>query len=101
MKHEINDLLARFQFQDVYSRFREEQDKFEFYLHKNFAGIKRLIDIHREELKIKIDEIALAMVEKIENFSQKLIEASRFEEFEYEKEKDSLEAEFRKLNIKI
>ena len=102
-KREINDLLA--QFQELCSRFRKEQDNCELNSHKKFAEIKRCIDIQREELKVKIDEFALAMIKQIEDyevtFKQKLTATRNFKDFKLEEEKESLEAEFRKLELNI
>ena len=103
MKSEINDLLV--QFQELSSRFSEERDTFELNSHKKFAEIKRLIDIQREELKAKIDEIALAMIKKIEDYEavskKKLSETRLFKEFKLEEEKENLDAEFRKFELNI
>ena len=102
-KHEINDLLVQLQL--LYSQFPEEQVKFELNSHKKFTEIKCQIDLHREELKAKIDEIALTMIKKIEDyeavFKKKLPEALIFKEFKFEEEKDNLEAEFRKFELNI
>ena len=102
-KREIKDLLA--QIQQLFIRFREEQDKFELNSHKKFTDIKRLIDIQREEIKAKIDEIALAMIKQIEDqeveFKQKLTESRLSKDFKIEEEKESIEAEFRKLELSI
>ena len=102
-KSEIKDLLA--QLQQLNSQFREEQNKFELNSHNKFTEIKRQIDLQREELKGKIDKIALAMIKKIEDqealFKLKLSEARLFKEFKLVEEKESLEAEFRKLELNI
>jgi len=42
--------------------------KLDFECHNNFQEIRRIIDEHREKLKLKIDEIYMEMIEKTKNF---------------------------------
>ena len=39
--------------------------------HEHFAEIRRQIDVRREELKLKVDKIALAMIDEVKRFESK------------------------------
>jgi hypothetical protein len=65
--------------------------------------LRRQIDIHREELKAKIDEIALGMIEKAKKqeseFYQDLKETHRIKDFNFEDEKQNLDEIFRNVDL--
>ena len=49
---------------DHFIQNKNEINATELYIYEHFSELKRQIDIHREELKIKIDDIALEMTDK-------------------------------------
>ena len=100
-KIEIQKLLNEFQ-QLFHQR---EQITFEISSHDHFAEIKRKIDIHREQLKEKIDQIYLAMISQVEKhealYRLKLEETRCFKEFNADTEAKNIEEEFRKVDLTI
>ena len=62
VKGEINVLLNRFR--ELNNELAQNRQEAASICHENFSELKRQIDIRREELKAKIDEIALSMIEK-------------------------------------
>ena len=103
LKSDINDLLA--QYQEMYEKYRRETVALEIKSHDNFAEVKRRIDIDREELKSKIDEIALEMIKKVEEYEQafhkRKHESAGIAEFNLDAQKKDLGEEFRQLNINL
>ena len=103
VKSEIQYLLNEFQL--LYDQIQQEQTEFEVSSHDHFAEIKRQIDLQREQLKEKIDEVYLAMIGQVEKhevfYKQKLDETRCFKEFNAEREKETLEEEFRKVDLTI
>ena len=102
-KSQIQKLLN--EFQQLYDQLQQEQSAFEVSSYDHFAEVKRQIDLQREELKEKIDEIYLAMVKKVELheefYKQKLDETRCFKEFNSDKEAKNFEDEFRKVDLTI
>ena len=103
LKRVINKMLL--EFQQLRDQLNQEQNKFELKSHDHFAEIKNKIDIQREQLKDKIEVIYLAMIKQVEQhetfYKQKLEESRRIKEFDLISEKESLDDEFRKMNLKI
>ena len=93
------------EFQQLYDKLQQEQTEFELSSYDHFAEIKRRIDLQREELKEKIDEIYLAMIRQVEKhqaiYKQKLDETRCFKEFNAERETKNFEEEFRKMDLTI
>ena len=102
-KIEIQNLIM--QFQQLYGQIQQEQTIFEVSSYDHFAEIKRRIDLQREELKEKVDEIYLAIIRKVELheeiYKQKLDETRCFKEFNVDQETNNLEDEFRKVDLTI
>ena len=71
----------------------------------DIVEIKRKIDIQREQLKEKIEAIYWAMITQVEQheafYKQKLEESRRIKELDLSREKESLDDEFRKMDLKI
>ena len=103
LKNDIDNLIA--EFQQLYDQLKREKTQLGINCHEHFVEIRRQIDIHREELKEKIDQIALEMIEKTkeqeEVFKQKLNEAQCGNEFNVGNERERLEEEFRNLNLDL
>ena len=102
-KSELQKLLN--EFQQLYNKLQQEHAIFEVGSHDHFAEIKRQIDLQREELKEKIDEIYFDMISKVEQheafYKQKMNETRCFQEFNAEKETETFEEEFRKVDLTI
>ena len=95
------------QFRQSLNEFTTNHANFECNNHEHFIEVRRRVDIHREEAKNKIDEIALKMIDELK---QKEIEYHRTlseyhanitEPNDYENEVHLLIAEFRKETIAI
>ena len=102
-KSELQKLLN--EFQQLFDQIQQEQTEFEVSSYDHFAEIKRTLDLQREELKHKIDEIYLAMIKQIEKheafYKQKLEETRYFQEFNAERENKNLDDEFHKVDLTI
>ena len=103
LKKEIHELMLSFQ--RLRHQLGQEQNKFELKSHDHFAEIKRKIDIQREQLKEKIEAIYLAMIRQVEQdeafYKRKLEESRNIKEFDLSRVKESLDDEFRKIDLKI
>ena len=103
LKKDIHELMLTFQ--QLHEQLRQEQNKFELKSHEHFAEIKRKIDIQREKLKEKIDEIYLAMIRNVEQneefYKLKLNENRNIKSFDLSSEIESLDDELRQVNLKI
>ena len=103
LKKDIHELMLSLQ--QLHEQLNQEQNKFELKSHENFAEIKRKIDIQREKLKEKIDEISLAMIRKVEEheafYKLKLDDSRRIKAFNLNMEKESLDDVFRQMDLKI
>ena len=65
LKSQIHKLLNEYEMlYDQFIQNKNEINATELYIYEHFSELKRQIDIHREELKIKIDDIALEMTHK-------------------------------------
>ena len=93
------------EFQQLYDKLQQEQTEFEVSSYDHFAEIKRKLDLQREELKQKIDEIYLTLISKVEKheafYKQKLDKTRCFKEFNAEKELENFEEEFRIVDLTI
>ena len=102
-KSELQKLLN--EFQQLFDQIQQEQTEFEVSSYDHFAEIKRKLDLQREELKQKIDVIYLAMISQVEKheafYKQKLDETRCFKEFNAERETETFEDEFRKVDLTI
>ena len=91
--------------QPLLDQLNQEQNKFELKSDEHFAEIKNKINIQREQLKEKIKVIYLAMVTKVEQneafYKKKLEESRRIKEFDLSREQESLDDEFRQIDLKI
>ena len=94
-------------FYEMYDEFILSKTKLDLDCHEHFQEVRRQIDLHRENLKAKIDEIALDMIEKTKE-SEKVYTSSlksSFKTFELTKSLDEdlkeLEEKFRNPNISM
>ena len=85
-----------------------EKRNFELFNNDHFDNLRRLIDLRREVLKSdiceKIDEIALDMIEKTKEIEAKFNKSHNeiiIAKQDFEKERKSINEEFRKLNISM
>ena len=103
VKGEMQELLK--QLQQLYDQLQQEQAVLEGSSYDHFAEIKRLIDLQRENLKDKFDEISLTMIKQVEHYEalykEKLNETSYFKEFNAEKDLETFEDEIRKMELSI
>ena len=102
-KSEMQKILN--EFQQLYNKLQQEHALFELGSHDHFAEIKRQIDLQREELKEKIDQIYFDMINKVEQheafYKQNLDETRCFQEFDADNEFENFEEEFRKVDLTI
>ena len=92
---------------DMHEELKTSQASLEMNSHEWFAHIRRKIDLRREELKLKIDEIALRMISQIE-FAERAYTHRReknaralttqAEFFDFDKQSQDLADAFRKLD---
>ena len=92
--------------------YQQTKLKLNLECHEHFQEIRRLIDIHREQIKIKIDDLALAMIDQTKVFESSFEKSLRIK-FENEteetpnnklnldEERKDLEAKFRDPNLLI
>ena len=103
VKSEIQRLFN--EFLNIYEQLQQEHAAFELSSFDHFAEIKRQIDIQREKLKEKIDEISLTMIRKVEQhaifYKEKLEENRCFKEFNAETETKHFEDQFRQVDLSI
>ena len=84
--------------------FESKQANLEVFCHEHFSEIRRNIDIHRETMKAKIDELAMEMIGKAkkneETFMNRIKDnfAKKFQ-VDIENEEKVIAAEFRKQNF--
>ena len=89
-------------------QFQQTKDSFELDFHNHFQEVRRKIDLQREELKDKIDKVALQMIEqtkKCEAEYLKSLKASLLSSFDHskslDKELEEIEELFRNPNLLI
>jgi hypothetical protein len=91
-------------FSQLNEQLQESKNIFELQSHNHFQEIRRNIEMQREELKDKIDQIALKMIDELklieDTYSIRMREF-KVEAFDLEKEKKSLNETFRDVNILI
>jgi len=66
LRNKIEDSLRKF-FQ-MYEQFTLNQTRIDLDVHNHFAEIRFKLDEHREELKQRIDDIYMEMIEKTKKF---------------------------------
>jgi DNA-binding ferritin-like protein len=108
LKQELEDKIRKFfQFYDAFVQTREKIDSVVF---EYFQEMRNQIDEHREKLKEKIDEIALAMIERtkiceeeqLNSIKEKFFENSSFDETKsLLTELNQIEETFRNPNLLI
>lgn len=57
------DILSK-----LFDEFRQIKVKLDLACHEHLAEVRRKIDLHREELKARIDDIAIEMIEQTKRF---------------------------------
>ena len=103
-KRQIHDLIEKFS--HLLDDFKLQFNEFEYFNHEHFADLERKIEIHRENLKIKIDDISQEMIEIVQwkkKFfieSAKIINIDQLKEFIHKGNSEMLE-HFRNINISI
>ena len=102
-KKEIHDQIE--QFQQLYEQFMNNSTNFDMICHKHFAEIQRQIDLQREELKVKIDDLAAEMMNKIKEtekiYRQNFFDIQKIKIFDIDIERQDLENHFRDVNLTI
>jgi hypothetical protein len=99
-------------FYQLNRKFRDSKDREELPIkfHEHFQEMRRQIDLQREELKDKIDKIALSMIDQVKKFESTYALSfikkadcvlSQFEEKNLVKEKAELCEKFRETNLLI
>ena len=91
-------------FFNLNEQLQKTKNSFDLDTHNHFVEMRRKIDVHREELKNKIDTISLTMIDQV-----KAIEASyanslngfRVEEINMDLERHNLSEIFRDVNLSI
>ena len=86
--------------------FAENQGNFEMEVHERFTDLRRKIDTQREELKKKIDDIALEMIDQTKEDEREIISTlknkySKFSNRNILNESNGLLSKFRDPNILI
>jgi hypothetical protein len=108
LKHELEGSIGKFF--EFFGEFVQTRDNIDSYVFNHFEEMRFQIDEHREELKRKIDDIALEMIDKIKkneeiylkDLKEKFFKAVSFNDvnsLEYELNK--IEETFRNPNLLI
>ena len=63
---QIQDSIRKFF--EIYEEFCLNKTTLDLNVHNHFTEIRFKLDEHREELKVKIDDIYMEMIEKTKNF---------------------------------
>ena len=80
LKQELEDKIRKFfQFYDDFVQTREKIDSVVF---EYFQEMRNQIDEHREKLKEKIDEIALAMIDRTKTCEEEQLNSIKEKLFE-------------------
>ena len=92
-------------FRQINDEFIQNREQAKLNSHVHFTDLRRQIDIRRAELKVKIDEIALEMIqqanEKEKEFYQNIKDIHQIKVVNFENEIESLEDMFRKVYLNI
>ena len=91
-------------FLNLNEQLQDVKNSFDLDCHNHFQEIRRKIDVQREELKDKIDKIALAMIEQTNEMEQKHsanLNEFKVEIFDFGKEQKILNETFRDVNLSI
>ena len=104
LKSLAKDILKRLD--ALQNDFKVKQKDSEIFRHDHFLEIRRHIDIQREELKAKIDQVALKMVDQINEkekiYSSKVISLlSDIQDTDIRKANQIMLNEFRKPNMNL
>jgi hypothetical protein len=105
LKRDLDESLRKFF--DYYDEFAKNKTQLESDVFEHFQEIRFQIDEHRERLKVKIDDIALAMTEKIKKHEEAYLKElkksfSSFDDSQYLQIKlNELEETFRNPNLLI
>ena len=102
LKDSVDNLLS--QLDQLQAEFRANLVKCELFCDAHFSELRRNIDLQREKLKSKIDEIALKMIDqtkaKEKSYRQKLAETmAKQNEANIARIEREIHTEFRKANI--
>jgi WD40 repeat protein len=103
-KFSLNSLFEKMF--ELFDDFNLKFNEFEYFNHEHFAEIERQIEIRRERLKIKIDEISEEMLNKAKEKKCKFIEISKsnsINELKERIEREKIETleQFRLLDFSI
>ena len=110
LKQKIEESMKTF-FQ-IYDEFNSRKSKLDLDLdwYNYFSEVKRQIDLHREELVVKIDEIYIGMIAKVKEFEKSCLKSIKenlevslksFGIKSYDEDLKELEETFRDPNILI
>ncbi len=81
LKHELEDKIRKF-FQFYVDDFVQTREKIDSVVFEYFQEMRNQIDEHREKLKEKIDEIALAMIDRTNKCQEKQLDSIKVKLFE-------------------
>jgi hypothetical protein len=102
LKKSLNQSFKAFSI--LCEQFQQTKDSFELDFHNHFQEVRRKIDLQREELKDKIDKVALQMIEqtKIIEAKHKIEQKQKYDSVMFHKNKKSTkEQEFKDLEEKF
>jgi hypothetical protein len=102
LKKSLNQSFKTFSI--LCEQFQQTKNSFELDFHNHFQEVRRKIDLQREELKDKIDKVALQMIEqtKIIEAKYKIEQKQKYDSVMFHKNKKSTkEQEFKDLEEKF
>jgi hypothetical protein len=102
LKKSLNESIETFFI--LCEQFQQTKNSFELDFHNHFQEVRRKIDLQREELKDKIDKVALQMIEqtKIAEAKYKIEQKQKYDSVMFHKNKKSTkEQEFKDLEEKF
>ena len=103
LKHSIQATIQ--QLDELLTDLKQKHFDLERLSSDHFTEIRRQIDIHREELKVKIDEIALKLIDQTKErekaFNSKLKDLDVLVDIDLAKCTQRLENEFRRPNVQL
>jgi hypothetical protein len=102
LKKSLNESIETFFI--LCEQFQQTKNSFELDFHNHFQEVRRKIDLQREELKDKIDKVALQMIEqtKIAEAKYKIEQKQKYDSVMFHKnQKSTKEQEFKDLEEKF
>ena len=97
LNKKIEDSIKLF-FQ-MYEQFTLRKNYLDLECHNHFQKIRRQLDMHREKIKKKVDEIYMGMIQKTKDFEASYLKLDTH--LKYMETKSSIEEKFRNPNLLI